>query len=773
MSRWLWLAVALLAACDSTRLGGPAVTVFLATADGCARKLSSSDPTDPSAVLYGPGGDLPVKTCSDTTTQDVLTLTAGLDVLELIIDYGTHFPAGGPIPAPQVTLMVDGVATTAPVNIQPRPRIADHTFFIATLPIPSVLSNNLRIGVTVSTGYATDDPTTYATAAPTVAISALRVTDDGCQQLSTRTPSPDLGLSPCGSTAAAPSILAGIDAVDFVIDYGKLNSAARITPPVPAVVVDGAQVTTLGVGPPVTTGGHIAFVARMAAPAMLSSNVRLVVPIASAITITDPTTYALVTPSSGLVPSAALSVLKFDNTGCTLLSATAPSAALGFPACRMTQSRAIRAGIDQLALVIDYGALHLPASTAVPPPMPAILVDGAASTTTMTTRPQPPIAGHTFFVTTLTAPSALSNNVRIAVPVSTGFALSDPQTYTTVAPVVTVSALVQTAAGCFAPIGDLPGPDPVLALPGLCAAGITVPSVNAGVDPLQLIIDYGALDVPSTAVLPPPVATLLANGAQVGAPLSSFVAVQQSGAAGHSYFTIGFHAPQVTTDRLVVAVRAATEAAALHRIELPLRPPVAALSIVECPAAGTCAVHGATGAVHVRVTVPGDVSEPVALAGSFGNGTPSDPIAAATTSGVLGDNHATIAVSVPAAPDGTEWRIGGTIAGVALPERALVIQRPPITAALSCHAPCTLVHQTQVGLTVTAPLDIHQPSTTVAATLDGVPVLAPGTFELGTIDNDAHTVSTVILLTAPSAAGTWEIDVAVDGYHQTILVTVQ
>jgi hypothetical protein len=772
MLRSLCLAGALLAGCDDTKLGGPAVTVFLATPDGCARKLSSSDPAEPSAVLYGPDEGMPVKTCLATTPIDPPILAAGFDVLQVLVDYGTHFPASGQVSTPQATLLIDGVATT-PVGIPSKARRDDHTFYLGTLPVPSVLTNNLRLSVAVSTGYATDDPTTYTTVAPTIAISTQRVTDDGCQQLSVVTPSPDLGLAPCASTAAAPSILAGIDVVNVVLDYGKLNGATRVLSPTPAVIVDGAQVTTLAVLAQPTTGGHTAFGARVAAPAQLSSNMRIVVPFSSAITITDPTTYALITPSSGLVPFAALSLMRSSNTGCTLLSTTPPSAALGLPSCAMGQGQPIRAGIDQLTLVIDYGALHLPGSTPVPLPTPAVLVDGVASTAALTARQQPAIAGHTYFVATFTAPSALSNNVRIAVPVSTGFALSDPQVYTTVAPAVTVVALVQTADGCFARIAGQPAPDPALALPNLCSAEVTVPAVNVGVDPLQLVIDYGALDLPPAAAPPPPSATLLANGTQIGATLSSFVAVQQPGPTGHSYFTAGFHAPQVIADRVVVAVRAATEATALHRIELPLHAPAATLSVTECPDAGACVVHGATGVVHVRVAIPGDVAQPVALAAGFGDGTPSDPIPPATTSGALGDNHATIPVSVPAARDGTEWRIAGTVGGAQLPMRALVVRRPAITAVLSCPAPCTLPRQTQVGLTVTAPLDIHQPSTTVTATLDGVPILAPGNFDLTRIDNDAHTVSTVIPLTAPNAAGTWELDVAVDGYHQTILVTLQ
>lgn len=467
-----------------------------------------------------------------------------------------------------------------------------------------------------------------------------------------------------------------------------------------------------------------------------------------------------------------VSVLRQTGASCfELMASPAPAAGLGPMVCPGTgKNTQLLAGIDLVELVIDYGAIDFPEAASVPAPTVVVLTDGKPTTTSASIVPQQRVNGHTLYLAAFTAPEAISNDVQISVSVASGYATDVATIYQTVQPGAMLSVLAKTPSGCFTLAGGV-APAPELGLSNLCDPMGTA-DVHAGVDALELVVDYRAgsnvvPDIPPTIAIPTPSVAMTVDGA---AQPAIEVGAEQRAAANRRYFTAQLHAPDTPSHDVLFQVKTVSGAIPVQaRIETDaVRPEV---SIAEC--GSSCTAIAAVGAVHLRVALPGDVPQPVAIHGLLGHALTADPVSAVTTAFVDGHTEATVAVPVPTGvPDGTIWtlqaQVGTAIAGI-----DVTLHRPAITASASCASPCVVTTGAPLGLKVVAPFDIHDRQAIYTTALDGLPQVAQGTLDLLTIDNDGETIMGAVTLTAPAQPGTWVIDASVSGYHaQTIMINV-
>lgn len=465
-----------------------------------------------------------------------------------------------------------------------------------------------------------------------------------------------------------------------------------------------------------------------------------------------------------------VSVLRQTGAPCfELMASPEPATGLGPALCPGTGQRTqLLAGVDLVALVIDYGAIDVPGGASLPAPTVTVLADGKPTTTSASVVQQQRTNGHTYFLATFVAPDVLSGDVQIAVSVAAGYASNVATTYQTVAPAAMLSVLGRAPSGCFTLAGGV-APAAELALANLCDPAVPA-GVHAGVDALALVVDYASPDarpdIASTTAVPAPVVAMLVDGAPQPSPS---VGLEQH-AGTRRYFTAQLHAPATPSRDVVFQVRTVPGAIPVQaRIATSAVTPE--VSIVECGA--SCAATAAVGAVHLRVALPGDVAQEVAIHALLDHARIADPVSAVTTGVVDGHTEATVAVPVPAGPpDGAIWTLQAQL-GAAVASIDVTLRRPAIAASASCAAPCSLPAGAALGLTVVAPFEIHDRQAIYTTALDGVPQVAQGTLALVTGDNDGKTVTGAVALVAPDRPGTWTIDASVAGYHaQTITIHV-
>lgn len=132
--------------------------------DGVCFALIAGDAIDPSLGVSG--------TCS---YRGDTRLYAGVDRLEVIIDYGPDVPfsRSAAAPTPTVVVTVDGVASEEPIEISDEIRIGSRAYYIATLRAPRETSSDIRISAGVNAGFQTLVAEPMSTLAPSVSLSLL------------------------------------------------------------------------------------------------------------------------------------------------------------------------------------------------------------------------------------------------------------------------------------------------------------------------------------------------------------------------------------------------------------------------------------------------------------------------------------------------------------------------------------------------------------------------------------------------------------------------
>jgi hypothetical protein len=162
------------------------------------------------------------------------------------------------------------------------------------------------------------------------------------------------------------------------------------------------------------------------------------------------------------------------------------------------------------------------------------------------------------------------------------------------------------------------------------------------------------------------------------------------------------------------------------------------------------------------------VPETVALQETIAGVMQPGSVASVTTAPSGSETSAITAISVPAAPAGSQLQLSAQLDNGPTTVASVTITAPPITAALTCGTTCNAGYT--VGLTITAPAGIAATQAIVDAALDGVPEVVQQPAPLQTLDGMA---TATLALDVPSDPGTWTISVSVAGYEADIAATVQ
>jgi hypothetical protein len=167
---------------------GPAISVMKETAANCFTVLT---PVRPSTDL-----GLDQTLCEAAGAP---TLIAGVDQIRLLIDYGNvHFDGTKNAPVPIVQVTADGRAVDASVTILPERRVAGHSYFVASLQAPTMVSDTVQFAAAVNPGFSTVESTIFRIKQPIQAVSVLKRSTRSGQSCSILVagaePSPDLGL---------------------------------------------------------------------------------------------------------------------------------------------------------------------------------------------------------------------------------------------------------------------------------------------------------------------------------------------------------------------------------------------------------------------------------------------------------------------------------------------------------------------------------------------------------------------------------------------------
>ncbi|HUS27241.1 MAG TPA: hypothetical protein VMZ53_01995 [Kofleriaceae bacterium] len=157
------LALVFLAACGGgiTADAQPVVSV-LKQDGGCFALMTDDTPVSSTLGVSG--------TCNYKAAPRLL---AGVDLIELVIDYGedVDFAGTATAPTPKVDVTVDGVQSEVPVEVSREQRVGSRAYFIATFYAPTRISSDVRITVGVNSGFQTLVPVVFTTIAPPVSLS--------------------------------------------------------------------------------------------------------------------------------------------------------------------------------------------------------------------------------------------------------------------------------------------------------------------------------------------------------------------------------------------------------------------------------------------------------------------------------------------------------------------------------------------------------------------------------------------------------------------------
>ena len=163
-----YLLPLLLCACEGlTTAPEPVVSALVRTPDGCFALMTPSAPVAPTLGV--------ANLCSYRASTQ---LVAGIDLVELVIDYGpdVEFAASTPAPPPEVTISVDGAAIDLPVEISDEHRVGSRAYFLATFHAPATPSNDVQITAGVNAGFRTTVPVVFVTTAAQVELDMLDCT---------------------------------------------------------------------------------------------------------------------------------------------------------------------------------------------------------------------------------------------------------------------------------------------------------------------------------------------------------------------------------------------------------------------------------------------------------------------------------------------------------------------------------------------------------------------------------------------------------------------
>ena len=328
-----------------------------------------------------------------------------------------------------------------------------------------------------------------------------------------------------------------------------------------------------------------------------------------------------------------------------------------------------------------------------------------------------------------------------------------------------ISALVQDG-DCFALITPDSPVAPSLGVSGTCSHRAE-PRLLAGIDFVELVIDYGPdVTFAGTTRAPRPEVTVTVDGVESDVPIEIS---EEYRVGGRAYFLATFYAPaKPSTDVRISAGVNAGFRTILPDVFQTVAPQVG-LALIECPQGTQCELAGAVGSAHLFITVPGRVSQDVAIHSVLGGVEEADPHPPVRTHVSLGHTEATVAIPVPSAPDFTMWTLSAQIGDGTPAQVSAIIRIPALIAQLSCGTSCNLGTGDAVGLEIIAPAKIRPLEALVETRINGVPQLVATPVTL--VPRADGTAVGLLALTAPSTPGTWQIIATVAGYPAPAIVT--
>jgi len=329
----------------------------------------------------------------------------------------------------------------------------------------------------------------------------------------------------------------------------------------------------------------------------------------------------------------------------------------------------------------------------------------------------------------------------------------------TTPPQPAISVLKRMPEGCFALMTPATPPADALNLYGTCSYQADA-TLMANVDEAVVVIDYGPdVEFDATSAVPPPVVTVTIDGAPADVPVT-VGDVQRVGS--RAFFEATLRAPgQLSSDVRIAASVNAGFAASVDQPFAVIAPPVG-LSFAECPDPASCELAGAVGNAHLVIDIPGDLSQGVVIHSQINGIEEAQPLDASVT-----PPETTVAIPVPAAPDGSTWTLSAHLGTAAAPSVSATIIAPLITAQLSCAPSCSLATGNPVGLEIDAPKGIAATQALVTTRLNGVPQLVAEPVAL--VPDPGGSATGLLALTVPGR-GTWTIDVTVAGYAAPAIV---
>jgi len=206
--------------------------------DGGCFALMAGEAIEPTLGVSG--------TCSYRAEPRML---AGIDLIEVIVDYGADVPfAGSTIaPRPNIVITLDGVASEDPIEISDEFRVGERAYFIATFRAPKTASNDVRVTAGVNAGFQTTVAEVLETYAPQVELLLLECQTGGNCDLP-------------GSTGAAHIHVAVPGTItQFVTIHSTLDGIQQPDPlpPVRTFVVNNRTENTSAVPIPVAPDGTL------------------------------------------------------------------------------------------------------------------------------------------------------------------------------------------------------------------------------------------------------------------------------------------------------------------------------------------------------------------------------------------------------------------------------------------------------------------------------------------------------------------------------------
>jgi hypothetical protein len=194
---------------------------------------------------------------------------AGIDKLEIIVDYGPDVPfsRSEASPRPDVVVTVDGVTSTEPIEISDEIRVGSRAYYVATLRAPSQSSAEVRISAGVNAGFQTFVSESLTTIAPPVSLTLLECSQGSLCEL------------PGGVGSAHISLLVTGGAEQQVRIMSRLDNVPQPDPipPVKTFVVGNNSEAITGLPiPPAPDGTTWTIRAQLgdSAPAMVSVSIR-------------------------------------------------------------------------------------------------------------------------------------------------------------------------------------------------------------------------------------------------------------------------------------------------------------------------------------------------------------------------------------------------------------------------------------------------------------------------------------------------------------------